>query len=44
MQVQGALSVVEGHDIATEVEEALRDRFGRETFINIHIEPAPQEK
>lgn len=34
------MSVVEAHDIATDVENALRERFGRETQINIHVEPS----
>ena len=33
------MSVVEAHDIATNVEEALRSRFGNETQTSIHIEP-----
>lgn len=34
------ISVVEAHDIATNVENALRERYGRETQINIHVEPS----
>lgn len=34
------MSVVEAHDIATNVENALMERYGRETQINIHIEPS----
>lgn len=33
------LSIVEAHDIATNVEEALLAKYGRETQINIHVEP-----
>ena len=33
------ITVVEAHDIATNVEEALRVRFGHETQTSIHIEP-----
>ena len=33
------LSIVEAHDIATNVEEALMAKYGRETQINIHVEP-----
>lgn len=33
------MTVVEAHDIATNVEEALRSRFGSETQTSIHIEP-----
>ena len=32
-------SVVQAHDIATNVEDALRRKFGEETQMNIHIEP-----
>ena len=34
------ISVVEAHDIATNVENALKERYGRETQINIHVEPS----
>ena len=34
------IPVVEAHDIATNVENALRERYGRETQINIHVEPS----
>ena len=37
--VDSGMTVVEGHDIATNVEEALRSRFGNETQTSIHIEP-----
>ena len=33
------MSVVDAHEIATNVEEALRNRFGNETQTSIHIEP-----
>lgn len=33
------LSVREGHDIATAVEDTIRDRFGEETIISVHLEP-----
>lgn len=33
------ISIVEAHCIATAVENLLTDHFGRETQINIHIEP-----
>ena len=33
------LSIVEAHDIATNVEEALLAKYGRETQINIHVGP-----
>lgn len=33
------ISIVRAHDIATNVEHALCARYGRETQINIHVEP-----
>lgn len=37
--VNPEMSVVEAHNIATAVEDALKKRFGKETQISIHIEP-----
>jgi len=37
--VDRKLSIVEGHDIATRVENTLRERYGAETLVSIHIEP-----
>lgn len=37
--VDPAISVVEAHDIATDVETALKVRFGQESQISIHVEP-----
>ena len=37
--VDPEMTVVEAHDIATNVEEALCGRFGPETQTSIHIEP-----
>ena len=39
IMVDHAISIVEAHDISTSVEEALKDRFGNETQISLHIEP-----
>ena len=33
------ISIIEAHDIATDVEEALRSKYGTETQMSIHIEP-----
>lgn len=33
------ISITEAHNIATDVENALREKYGNETQINIHIEP-----
>ena len=37
--VDSCISVVQAHDIATNVEHALCARYGNETQINIHVEP-----
>ena len=39
VKVDKFLNVVQAHDIATLVEERLKDSFGRGTFISVHIEP-----
>lgn len=38
------ISIVEAHDIATDVEEALRKRYGYQTQLSIHIEPDTESK
>ena len=42
--VDPTISIVEAHDIATNVEEALRQKYGPETQINIHVEPGADAK
>ena len=37
--VNHEISIVQAHDIATDVENALKDKFGSESQISIHIEP-----
>ena len=37
--VNPTLSLVEAHDISTDVENALKRRFGDQTQISIHVEP-----
>ena len=39
IKVNPALSIVEAHDISTSVEKKLKESFGNDTFISIHIEP-----
>jgi cation diffusion facilitator family transporter len=39
VQVARKSSLIAAHDVSSAVEEALRERFGRQTFISIHIEP-----
>ncbi len=38
------ITVVEAHDISTAVEDALKEHFGKETQISIHIEPDEEAK
>lgn len=38
------ISLVEAHDIATDVEEALRLRYGYQTQMSIHVEPDTEAK
>ncbi|MBP5247716.1 MAG: cation transporter [Fibrobacter sp.] len=33
------ISLVEAHDVATDIEHQLRQKYGRQTQINIHMEP-----
>ena len=37
--VNPEMSIVEAHDISTDVEEALRMKYGQETQLSIHVEP-----
>jgi len=39
VKMNGDLSLTESHDIATEIEQKLYDRYGRKTHISIHTEP-----
>ncbi len=41
IRVARHLSIVEAHDIATQVEKILKNNFGESTFVNVHIEPEP---
>lgn len=36
------LSVLDSHSIASRVESQLRVRFGQETFVSVHVEPASE--
>lgn len=42
VELDGNLSLVEAHDIATVIERELRKKFGENTQINIHTEPFPE--
>ena len=37
--VEPSITVVQAHNIATAVEDALKHSFGNETQISLHIEP-----
>lgn len=39
VDVDPTLSIVEAHDIANAIEEQLREKYGEDTFLSIHIEP-----
>ncbi|MBD5213646.1 MAG: cation transporter [Bacteroidales bacterium] len=39
IKLDGSLRLVEAHNIATVVETAIKDRFGKSSIINIHMEP-----
>lgn len=39
VKMDGRLPLVEAHEIASRVERKIRDRFGKDTFVNIHMEP-----
>ena len=39
IRVKRTISIVEAHDIATNVEKNLKHKFGNETHTSIHIEP-----
>ncbi len=41
IRLQANLPLREAHDIATALERALRQRFGKETIANLHLEPYP---
>lgn len=40
IRMDGAMSLQKSHDITTEVEKKLRSRFGDDTHITLHVEPA----
>lgn len=39
IQVDRELSLIEAHDICTEIENRLREKYGQETILYIHCEP-----
>jgi cation diffusion facilitator family transporter len=39
VRADGRIPLTEAHEIASRIEERIRDRFGRSTFVSIHVEP-----
>ena len=39
VKMDGKLLLKEAHDIATQIEEKIRGKFGKESIVNIHMEP-----
>jgi divalent metal cation (Fe/Co/Zn/Cd) transporter len=39
VMMNGDMSLREAHDRASEVEDLLRDRYGEETHVAVHVEP-----
>ena len=39
VRMDGNISLEEAHHRATEIEKLIRERFGRESIVNIHMEP-----
>ncbi len=39
VRVDGGMSVNEAHDITVAIEDRIRGRFGKSSFVSIHIEP-----
>ncbi len=44
VEVKGTLQVIKAHEIASEVEEKLKESFGKDTFVSIHLEPSGDYK
>ena len=40
IKVSNDLNIMDAHNISTSVEETLRHRFGKDTFVYVHVEPA----
>ena len=41
VRMDGDMSLREGHDIVSAIEHGIKDRFGRNTLVTIHMEPKP---
>lgn len=40
IRVHNSLTISQAHDIATTVEQSLREAYGMGTFVSVHVEPA----
>ncbi len=43
LEVEGAMALAAAHDVASGLEEAIREEFGPQTEVETHIEPLPAE-
>ena len=39
IRMDGNMPLREAHDRATRIEQKLRDEYGKDTYINVHVEP-----
>ncbi|MBQ2330963.1 MAG: hypothetical protein II383_00990 [Bacteroidales bacterium] len=42
VRLDGEMSIREAHDIVSEIERKLRERFGPSTLVTLHMEPKKQ--
>lgn len=42
IRVDGAMSVTESHRLTVDIERRLRDAYGTETMVSVHVEPSRQ--
>ncbi len=41
--VDRVLDIASAHDISTEVESAVREKYGQGAFVSVHVEPQSEE-
>lgn len=44
IRMNGELTLRQAHEKATKIEEKLKERYGKDTHIGIHVEPVKNEK
>ena len=44
IRMDGNTLLYEAHDTATAIERRLREKYGNETYVNIHMEPVKKPK